>query len=274
VNGDASDDRPAYEPVSLGDSCATKFQICRKLHDIMFPGRSEASFRLRIITPEFGERFFGKALFDWSGTPVDSVSLSLEVDMKGLFEREDLEFVDGTLMNVRFGSNLIHYFESADLRGLVDEVALERTFPQVKRGYERMCDSFRSHLTQPGPFLYIHRCGEFPEPAQVERLIKALSARSEDHAFHLLFVGEQQYDQDYSPFGEMVSKGYRTKNHNKPKSREWEDNDAEWDLALAPFELRPSAALLVANPPPVSRSAPNPVPNKPKGGLLHRLLGR
>lgn len=263
----------AYEPVSLGDTCAAKFQICRKLHAIMFPAKSELAFRLSLIPPEHGRRFFGKDLFDWQGTSIDNVSISLERDFEGMFEREDLEIKDDAVFHRVYGTNFIHYFDKALYKGAMPKAVLDAQYPSAAVLHRRMSEAFRARLSKPGPYLYIHRCNAFPTADQVERLIAALSGRSPKHRFHLLFVGLLEKDQDYSRFGDLVSKGYRTNEDHKPYGRDWEENDHEWDRALAPFRLTPNPEILAA----MAAAAPKkaeaaPESAKPKG-FFARLRG-
>jgi hypothetical protein len=175
-------------------------------------------------------------------------------------------------MHTRDDVNFIHYFELADMRGLVTPDRLEANYARVKRDFEQMCEVFRSRLSEPGPFLYIHRCSQFPDPAQIRRVLAALGSRSTSHRFHVLVVGWADRDQDYAEFAGRVSKAYRTDDSGKPSGREWEDNDAEWDKALAPFRLRPPQHLASSVTPP----QPGPTSESPQGGIksAFRFFGR
>lgn len=257
----------AYYPISLGSSCGVKFQICRKMHQILYPEKSELSLRLKLIPPEYGERFFGKSLFDWQGSPMDSISESIERDFEGLFDRSDLEITPLGTFHKTLGTNLSHYFDKAIFQAdIMPESLLDLHYPSANVLHQRLCREFQKHLSDAGPFLYIHGCNAFPTVPQVERLIRALSARSADHRFHLLIVGLKERDQDYLSLGDQVTKAYRSGEHGKPADRDWEDNDADWDAAFAPFNFAiPAKLQALGSKPAPAKPQPEAAPPKSKG---------
>jgi hypothetical protein len=232
-----------YEAVSLGDSCETKFQIARKLNAEGHPGRSEMAFRLELALPGRGQRLFGWDMFDWQGPPLAAVCEYLERDFRGVFEREDLEVVDGAVMHRWLGTNHVHNFPGAD-----DNIAqrIDRLYAVERIQFDRRAEAFRRRLESPGPCLYIHHSTAFPTPSETERLIAALRARSPEHRFHLLFIAFMEHDQDLSAFEGLVTKAARGSGEVKPKGREWEGNDDAWDAALALFRIAPPAAFEAA----------------------------
>ena len=233
-----------YTPISLGNSCETKWQVSRFLLSIEDPDYSGLRYRLKMLPPDRGKEEFGWMLFDWQGTPFETVRHYLEQDFVGFLEREDLEIRDDSVFNSRWGTDHLHEFEPflKQDRGPTTEQTVDEDYPAAKALHDRLAAEFRLHLERPGDFLYVHSCEDFPTRWPVERMLRLLGARSPEHRVSLLLVGLEGEDSDLSMF-DNVSKAWRPKNSGKPEGRSWEGNDEAWDKALSAYNLAPIRLL-------------------------------
>lgn len=226
-------------PVSLGNSCETKFQIARVLHERRTGRRAGAAFRLDMLPPLRARDRFGWDLFDWRGTPLTALASLLEQDFAGAFEREDLSPHGKDVLNRRLGTTHLHEFEPVLAPGIdgFTEGDIDAGYENARSEFEALMRRFREHLLTPGPYLYVHVCEDVPPAWSLFNLLKLLSARSPLHRFRLLVVGYPDSDNDLSSLGPLVDKMFRPRTSAKPEPRSWEGDDAAWDAALAGYRL-------------------------------------
>ena len=276
------DAAPLYEPISLGATCETKFQIARALYFQRFPNKTHASLQLAMMPPARGRPLFPWRLFDCQGTTVPAICTYIERDFEGVFEREDLVGCAEGVVHRTVGANHLHEFE-----GLANDFAtisaedFAKAYAQARPQFDAMARRFRRMLTLPGPYLYVHACELFPPEAEIHRLIAALGSRSSEHRFHILMLGYEGEWLETEPYGGMVTAFHRPYRGVQPRKWNWWDIDyGVWDEALAPFRLgqhpveddpQQSAAGV-----PESMADPGTVPMSPPPAAprLHRLLAR
>lgn len=234
-----------YEPISLGLTCETKYQISRVASARLYPSQSEMAFRYAIRQPDHGGSFFTWRLFDWQDTTLETICDYIERDFQGVFRLEDFAITydhdvpaTGGLINTAFQT--VHVHEFPPLRDAptvtLDQVAAQ--YDVARRMFDRLAADFRRLLTLPGPYLYVVSHPSYPQAAVLERLIGLLSSRSSEHRFHVLVVGRQGFDSDLSSLGEGVTKAWRSRGTgDKPDHLAWEGHDPSWDRALAPFRI-------------------------------------
>lgn len=229
-----------FQPLSLGNTCEAKFQIARVLQFRRDPDSSEMAFRLALLPPRRSKHRFGWELFDWQGTSLKAVQHYLEHDFHGLFEREDLAVESEAVLHRNLRTFHEHDFEVLldDPRAKVTEEVIDRGYPAVRARFDAMVARFRATLHTPGPYLYVHVCEDIPTDWDVQRLVTALRALSQDHRFRLLFVGYEDSDTPWGDYAHKVAdKAFRPRAWNKPEGRSWEGPDEAWSAALAPYTL-------------------------------------
>jgi hypothetical protein len=231
-------DEPMW-PISLGNTCEAKVQVSRVLQFRRWPKTSQAAFRLQMLPPKRSRDVFGWDLFDWQGTPFNTLLTYLDSDFKGVFEREDLVTDGRHVEHRRLRAEHCHDFEVLLTKDepVITDAVVDRGYPHAREQFEAMAQTFRERLTQPGPFLYVHVCEDIPSEYRTRQLIQRLSARSPDHRFHILFVGFEDEDNDLSRLSDQVSKACRPRPPEGADPTEWEGDYAAWDKALAPFTL-------------------------------------
>jgi hypothetical protein len=239
-------------PIALGNSCEAKVQISRVQQFRRWPQTSHAAFRLQMLPPTRSADRFGWDLFDWQGAPARSVIAYLEQDFQGLFEREDLQAINGGVLHRKWRTEHFHDFEGLTDRDnpIITEAMIDQNYAVARQRFETLCEAFRHHLVEPGPFLYVHVCEDIPNELTTRLLLQQLAARSPDHRFHLLYVGYEDEDNDLSSLTDQVTKAYRPRPPERSSMlywgnlEPWEGDYAAWDQALAPFDLRlPSESL-------------------------------
>jgi hypothetical protein len=231
----------AYFPVSLGNSCETKFQTSRVMQFRRDPETSLAAYRLMMLPPGRSADLFGWSIFEWQLTSFKGVCQYIERDFQGIFERADLAPGPlGCAHNRRLGAHHLHEFEYDHHKtgGAFTQDIIDRGYDAARLQLEERAETFRQIMRSPGPFLYIHSCQDIPTERNARKLVELLGGASPDHRFHVLFVGHEHEDNDLSALSGLVSKAYRPSVSGKPANREWEGDDEAWDQALAPFALR------------------------------------
>lgn len=157
---------------------------------------------------------------------------------------------------------------------------IDKAYPEARSNFDARVAAFREHLKAPGHFLYVHICEDFPSPGSVRKAIDLFGARNPDHRFHFLFCGFPEQDSDLS---ELEAEGWVTKiprveESFKPVGREFEGNDAAWDIGFDQFRLvvpeRPPKRDFIAEAEMAAKHAPlPPLPEPERGRLLSRLFG-
>jgi len=223
----------AYEPISLGYGCEVKYQLSRALFYRKYPDGAEADLRQMLMTPEYGQRNFERHIFDWQITPFAAVLKYLESDFQGVFEQADLHVEDGEVAHRLLGTRHPHDFHAVD--GVLDEAAIDASYPAVRSKFDYLAGKFREHLKRPGPFLYV--CKQIRTYDDAVRLMQLLRTRNPGHALKLLFVGADGEDQMLEGLKGEVFKAWVPVTADKPAGREWEGDDTGWDHVLEPWLL-------------------------------------
>jgi hypothetical protein len=266
----------AYQPISLGSACEAKFQICRKLYFSHYGKKSEAGFRMHMMPPERGEKYYGWHAFDWQRTPFSALLNHLERDFDKAMERVDL-FIEGDfIFNRVHKTEHSHQFPS--FNSTWTEADLDRSFPYVQRHLAKRTAAFRELRAKPGPYLYVWTASYYegtdhlPPLEEVRRLLDLLGSVSPDHQFHLLMVGNAGKDADYSSLAGQVTKAFRMEESGKGPAMAWEGNDQGWQAILEPFAFTmhdsDAAVAAPAMAEPQAASAPD------RSSFLSRLLRR
>jgi hypothetical protein len=231
----------AYQPISLGSACEAKFQICRKLYFSHYGKKSEAGFRMHMMPPDRGENYYGWNAFDWQRTPFDAMLEHLESNFDKSLDREDL-YIDGDFIFNRVHKTE-HSHQFPGFNSTWTDADLDRIYPAVQRHLSKRVNGFRDIRKRPGPYLYVWTASyyegtDFLPPAEkVGRLLELLGSGSPDHRFHLLMVGNEGKDTDYSAFAGQVTRAFRVQDSGKAAAMAWEGNDMGWQAILEPFEL-------------------------------------
>ena len=254
----------AYEPISLGFSCEVKYQLSRALFVRKFPDGEENEFRNMLMSPEYGQRNFERHIFDWQITPFAAVLEYLERDFQGVFERADLVIEGGEVVHRRLGTRHPHEFRARE--GVLDEAVVDAAYPAARAKFEHLAAKFRTHLTKPGPFLYV--CKEIRIYDEAVRLMRLLGARSADHRFKVLFVGYEGEDQMLDALAGEVFKAWMPAAVDKSPAQQWEGDNGAWDKMLEPWSLVVHGGDRI-----VPREADNEDP-APLRGWLRRWLRR
>jgi hypothetical protein len=224
----------AYEPISLGPQCETKFQLCRVRYEReSAPGT--APFSSLEMLRGAHEKRFTTHIFDAQTTPFWGMIDYLQNDFAGGFDRQDFAAIDGVPFNRKLQTQHPHEFPPAG--EVVVESDIESNYPTAKSRFDHLAAKFRRHLEQPGSFLYVLR--ESRPPEEVALLSTLLSARSPLHAVSLLIV---DFDDQLHDLGGMpnVYTGGLSRRVTKPPHRTWEGDDESWDQVLAQFRFAPT----------------------------------
>jgi hypothetical protein len=218
--------------ISVGTSCATKYQIGLKMFKSQFPGRSDDEYRHVVHAAGSKPDFLGTNVFDWKITPSYAVALQLESGFHGSFERDDLAVMpDGHVHNTKIGTALPHDFH-AGTEGRLTERDLDDQYPEALRKHSYLVKKFLNRLNQPGPYLYVLR--DFPDASIVDRIVSCLGA-SKGHDFHLLLLGVGESG-NYAAISDRIHTGSLPVEIRKPPQYHWEGDDENWDAILGRFE--------------------------------------
>jgi hypothetical protein len=259
-----------YEPISLGYSCEVKYQLSRALFTRKFPTGGEEDLRRMLMTPEYGQRTFERHIFDWQITPFAAALEYLERDFEGVFERGDLYVDDGEVAHRRLATRHPHDFHPHD--GVLDEDAIDRGYAAARSKFNHLAGKFRANLGRPGPYLYVFN--EIRIFDDVVRLCALLRRRNPDHAFKVLFVDREGQDQMLDAFAGEVFKGWTPATPAKPAGRDWEGDDAAWDLILSGWTLGVHGGDRITRTFDESLHQAAAPPPPLRGSWLRRLTGR
>lgn len=225
---------PTYEPISLGYSCEVKYQLSRALYTRKFPDGEEFDLRRMLMTDEYGQRSFERHIFDWQITPFAAVLEYLERDFQGVFERDDL-FLNphGEVEHRRLRT--VHPHDFKPMGGLT-EALIDAGYAKARGKFDHLARKFLTHLTRPGPFLYVFR--EVRIYSEAERLIELLKRKNPGHDCKILFVGYPgETDQWMTALEGTVFKAWIPLTSDKSADRQWEGQDQGWDEALKDWRL-------------------------------------
>lgn len=179
--------------VSLGPNCRAKFQIRQNFNK--YSGR--------------------RGVFDWQGTPPEALIEYLRRDYVGMFERDDLQIIDGKVSNRRFGTSYLHLFPD-----VVTEEILEAHYPAARENHDRWCRTTKTVLTSDLSTLFV-LCKPVakPEMDEIARLIEQMAPHRK---FLLLPCPDGDDEQD------------------------WAGDHALWREHLSRFEIRPPLRMTLA----------------------------
>lgn len=149
-------------PVSLGQTCQTRFQLLRWLYARRFPRRSLDDFRRDLYTRSADAHVLPKYPFDWQITAPETVCEWLERDFHGVFELSDLVNTDQGVRNVRFPAVFPHHFHTNDIAAEYDG---------ARQKFEAQAERFRALRSRQPVFLMF---APTITNATKERLLEAL----------------------------------------------------------------------------------------------------
>lgn len=244
AKSEAHKQKPPLEPISLGPSCASKFQLARSLYQRTHPRGSVEDLRAAIHSRR-ASAVFPRHLFDAQITPLKGLLAYLEQDFAGVFERDDL-FVGRFGMVEHRHLGTMHPHEFHPVEGVLDAAVIDAQYPAARAKFDRLAQRFRDHLNAPGPFLYVRGEAFRPDdvtvtdealsPQDAARLIALLSARGPHHRFQLL-VADTQAGPDLSPVDARIRQGVVPAHNDKAAQDQWEGDDAGWESVLKRFDL-------------------------------------
>lgn len=223
-----------FVPVSLGQTCETRFQLIRHFYFRLIPEGAYDAFRACVFDPANAELDFETLIFDWQITQIFAVSYYLESDFSGIFEREDLAVTGDSnhLANLR---HLTTHPHSLHPEGqYLTEAELDRGYAEARAKIEHLADKFRRQLRAPEPRLYIFN--QIADLTNADRLLRALRARA-SHPFRVLFVGSDDRHAQALETCPDVDVRLLPKTVNKPAGQEWEGDDDAWEAVLSEFRL-------------------------------------
>jgi hypothetical protein len=226
-----------YEPISLGLQCETKYQLSRVRYEREATA-DDPPFHAQMAWGAGNVRF-PTHIFDSQTTPFQSLVTWIERDFHGVFELDDLHIENGQVASRRLGTQHPHEFHGSNGPPTTDDLIAQ--YPAARSRFEHLAQKFRTHLLSPGPFLYVMR--QFQPAHKVEALIHLLKRANPARSFHLLVLDWEGLDEELSSLPN-VSKAWLPLKGAKPPEREWEGDDAAWDLALAPFAFTPTREMV------------------------------
>jgi hypothetical protein len=220
--------------VSLGNNCATKYQIARHLYFRLRPFDGMSRFRAALFGRERKKARidFDANLFDWQVTPFSSVIECIRRDFQGIFEHADLEINAGHhVENRRLHIEYTHAFHPPGERLIRRDI--DQQYPAARQKIDHLINKFRKILQSNGPVVYLHFCAQPPEPDQVRSFMDCVRQSNRRQVFHLALIGvEGRYAApDLSALCEDVS-WHLVAPCSKPESARWEEDDESWGRAL------------------------------------------
>jgi hypothetical protein len=226
---------PSYVPVSLGQTCGTRYQLVRHAFFRLFPDDGYEDFRRCVFDPANAKANFDTLIFDWQITQIFAVSYYLENDFQGIFERKDLA-VTGDSNNLCNTRHLTTHPHSIHPRGeVLTEAELDEGYAEARAKIEHLAQKFRRQLTDTEPRLYVFN--QMPDPDNAERLRRAL-ARAARHPFRILFAGSDPTHAEALAREPYFDVRILPSAVDKPPGRDWEGDDAQWQAILDSYELR------------------------------------
>ena len=243
-SSDAPYPEDAWEPVSLGYTCATKFQISRRMYFAKYPNGDLHEFRRSVLTPSYGSANYDRHVFDWSTTQFNGVIRALQAGFEGCFERAEFTVKDGEAYHTRLLSAHPHDFHPSDPAVGLTEGDITAQFPAARSKFEHLARRFVTLREQPGRYLYV--TASLPYVGHVEQLMEWLGAGSPLHDFKVLLVGAPyEEDQPYDRLGDRLVWTRIPAEVRKAAQFQWEGDDGHWDEALAPYRLWPHRERMV-----------------------------
>ncbi len=225
---------PAFEAISLGETCSVKFQITRHLYLAAHPQGDVDAVREALNTHRAGQ-VFTRHLFDWQITPAEAVADYLEADFAGVFERADLAVSpDWEVIHRRLHTRHPHDFHASDPAAGLTTADLDAQYAAARGRFEHLAERFRHLLRRPGRFLYV--LSRWPDAHTAGRILASLS-RASGHEATLLCaeVAGRAIDPAAGPHLLSATLPARI---DKPEPRQWEGDDAGWEAIFARHPIR------------------------------------
>ena len=166
----------------------TKKQVFRQV--VVLGADCRSKFHVQRV---FGSLKGGKrGVFDWQGTPGETLMEYLRRDFTGMFERQDLQVSDeGHVVNRRFGSSHKHAFPKH-----LSEAELDLLYPAARALHDHWCSVTKEAIGNRLSTLFVTSSADFPLK-DVEQLI---AARYPQKTFHILAAPGN--DDNGDPFGD------------------------------------------------------------------------
>lgn len=264
----ASSSRAAigWEPISLGASCAVKFQISRRMYFAKYgPQASLHECRRTLLTPERGSANYERHVFDWAITPFTAVRRALTAGFEGMYDREDLVIEDGEAVNRTHRTRHPHDFHAADPAVGLTSADIDAQYDAARGKFDHLARRFLTIKDRPGRHLYVFE--GFPYVGHVREVMERLGAGSPEHDWLLLLIGyEDEDEQPYDALGDRIAWTRIPRDVRKAGELTWEGDDEHWSRALSPYRLWPHRERMVR-----CIDEPDGPPAKPN--LLMRLAG-
>lgn len=238
--------RDAWEPISLGSSCAVKFQTSRRMYFDKYGSRGDLhECRRTLLTPERGSTSYERHVFDWAITPFTAVRHALTIGFDHMYERDDLVVEDGEAINRLHRTRHPHDFHAGDPAMGLTVADIDAQYAKARGKFDHLARRFLELRRRPGRHLYVFE--GFPYAGHVADVLEALGAgASPAHDFRLLLVGyEDEEAQPYDGLGDRLTWTRIARAVDKPAALHWEGDDSRWDEALADFRLWPHEEHMV-----------------------------
>ena len=228
----------AWEPISLGSTCAVKFQTSRRMYFDKYGPRGDLhECRRTLLTPERGSSSYERHVFDWAITPFTAVRHALTVGFEGMYERADLVIEDGEAVNAVHRTRHPHDFHAGDPSTGLTDADIDAQYASARGKFDHLARRFVGLKDRPGRYLYVFE--GFPYVGHVAEVLERLGG-SPEHDFMLLLVGyDDEGEQPYETLGERLAWTRIPRAVDKAAEFRWEGDDPSWDAALAPYRLWP-----------------------------------
>jgi hypothetical protein len=131
----------------------------------------------------FPRDLFSGGLFNFQITPLPSLREYFARDFHGMLERADLNYVNGTVQNMRFGTAHPHQF----LNGI------DQDYAAVRERHDYLCAKMRRLLNAPRPLLLIaHSHDVSATGKEIDAMLRAYNPRLD---YQLICVPDAVRDQ-------------------------------------------------------------------------------
>lgn len=214
-----------WEIISLGSTCATKYQIARHQYLQRFPTGDLDQFRRMIFDPTERDLSFNTYLFDWQITPISAIVHCLRTRFMNIFERGDLEITGDSnyVRNRRLGTIHPHSFHPPAFN--ID--VIDEQYADALAKISHLAGKLRERLADNKPITFVV-WGSSIAAQEAENLTSALE-EYRSAPFEVIFVSQCPLILDRKSVASIkISEVI-----NKPDDRQWEGDDKEWDRVFS-----------------------------------------
>jgi hypothetical protein len=236
---------PFSQIVSLGNSCATKYQISLSIIKRLAPSISYEEMKQHIFGNRNGILVHGTHYFDWLITPYSGLIKTVESDFTNAFRIENLSVTEdgGSVRDAHSGILYHHNFSRKDGRISQETVLVEYEEQACKVEYLKR--KFLGLLESRNRILYVILMG--PHFDSYNELVSVLRRRSANPNFHVLFLKRGEPSFRHTINEALFSAIGLTSENRKPREQQWSGDDGYWGEILdripyVPREELPSLA--------------------------------